>query len=468
MTTTRFAPSPTGRLHVGNIRTALHNWMLARRNDDGRAGTFILRIDDTDAERSREEHVDAIRADLAWLGLDWDREERQSARLIRYEAAFAALHAAGRVYPCYESAQELEIKRKIALGRGLPPIYDRAALALSEADRAAKAAEGTRAHWRFRLDHVEPISWHDGIRGPQKFDPAQLSDPVIRRADGSWLYMMPSAVDDIDMGVTQVLRGEDHVTNTAVQIQIFTALFAGDFAAAQDAAKTAPAFAHEALLVGNEGKLSKRHGSLGCDAFRERGIEPAAIIALLARLGTSQPVEPIADRAALTASFDLATFGRAPARFDEADLERVNTAIVHALPFAAVEDRLPAGMDAAGWHAVQPNLAHVGEAAEWWRLVTGPIIQPDFTPEDRAFLTEAARLLAWGDDPWGALTAALKEATGRKGKPLFLPLRQALTGMDHGPGMGELLPLIGEAEARARLVKAAGWYPQQDMALKMP
>ena len=447
MTTTRFAPSPTGRLHVGNIRTALHNWMLARQA----GGTFVLRIDDTDAERSREDYVEAIRADLTWLGLTWDREERQSARLDRYQAAFDALKAAGRIYPCYESAQELEIKRKIALGRGLPPIYDRAALKLTDGERAAKEAEGTAPHWRFLLDHAEPIAWDDGIRGPQKFDPAQLSDPVIRRADGSWLYMMPSAVDDIDMGVTQVLRGEDHVSNTAVQIQIFTALYAAQFAAA----KPLPAFAHEALLVGKEGKLSKRLGSLGCDAFRERGIEPEAIIALLARLGTSQPVEPIADRAALTASFDLSTFGRAPAKFDEEDLERLNAGIVHQLPFDAVAARLPEGMDAAGWHAVRPNLAHVGEAAAWWKLVIGPITQPEFAPDDKAFLAEAARLLGWGENPWGALTGALKEATGRKGKPLFLPLRQALTGMDHGPDMGELLPLIGEAEARARLTRAA-------------
>lgn len=447
-TVTRFAPSPTGRLHVGNIRTALHNWMLARKA----GGTFILRIDDTDAERSREDYVEAIRADLAWLGLDYDREERQSARLDRYEAAFAALHAVGRIYPCYESAQELEVKRKIALGRGLPPIYDRAALKLTEAERAAREAEGIAPHWRFRLDHAESIAWDDGIRGAQKFDPAQLSDPVIRRADGSWLYMMPSAVDDIDMGVTQVLRGEDHVSNTAVQIQIFTALYAASFAAA----KPLPAFAHEALLVGREGKLSKRLGSLGCDAFRERGIEPEAIIALLARLGTSQPVEPIADRAALVNGFDLSSFGRAPAKFDEEDLERLNAAIVHQLPFSAVQARLPEGMDEAGWHAIRPNLAHVGEAADWWRLVTGPVTPPEFSAEDRAFLAEAAAALAWGEDPWGTLTATLKQTTGRKGRALFLPLRQALTGMDHGPDMGELLPLIGETEARTRLQAAAG------------
>ncbi len=451
MTTTRFAPSPTGRLHVGNIRTALHNWMLARQA----GGSFILRIDDTDAARSREDYVVAIRADLAWLGLAWDREERQSARLERYEAAFTVLQAAGRIYPCYESAQELDVKRKVQLSRGLPPIYDRAALKLTAAERAAKQAEGTPAHWRFLLDHAEPIMWDDGIRGAQKFDAAQLSDPVIRRADGSWLYMMPSAVDDIDMGVTQVLRGEDHVSNTALQIQIFTALYAAEFAVTEAAAKLRPAFAHEALLVGREGKLSKRLGSLGCDAFRERGIEPDAIIALLARLGTSQPIEPIADRAALIASFDLSTFGRAPAKFDEDDLGRINAGIVHQLPFEAVAARLPEGMDAAGWHAVRPNLAQVGEAADLWRLVTGPITPPDFTSEDKQFLSEAARMLAWGEDPWGTLTAALKEATGRKGRALFLPLRQALTGMDHGPDMGELLPLIGEAEARARLTQAA-------------
>ncbi|KUO50901.1 MAG: glutamine--tRNA ligase [Sphingomonadales bacterium BRH_c42] len=447
MITTRFAPSPTGRLHVGNIRTALHNWMLARKS----GGRFLLRIDDTDAERSREEFVDAIRADLAWLGLAPDGEERQSQRLAIYDAAFVALRAAGRVYPCYESGQELDLKRKIALGRGLPPIYDRAALALSDAERAAKEAAGIAPHWRFQLDHAEPIEWEDGIRGHQHFDPAALSDPVIRRADGSWLYMLPSAVDDIDMGVTHVLRGEDHVSNTAVQIQMFTALLAAQHGARQNL----PHFAHEALLVGSEGKLSKRLGALGCDAFRNKGIEPQALVALLARLGTSLPVEPIADRAALIESFDLSIFGRAPARFDDAELERINKAIIHQLEFAEVKDRLPGGMDEAGWHAVRPNLSHVGEAGEWWRHVTGPIEQPDFSGEDRAYLAEAVRLFVWGDDPWHALTGALKDATGRKGKALFLPLRQALTGMDHGPDMAELLPLIGDAEARARLERAA-------------
>lgn len=444
MTVTRFAPSPTGRLHVGNIRTALHNWMLAQKTATQPGGEFILRIDDTDAARSKEEYVDAIRADLTWLGIDRDREERQSQRLDRYEAAFNTLREAGRIYPAYETAQELELKRKVQLGRGKPPIYDRGALALSDAERAAKEAEGITPHWRFKLDHDEAIAFEDGVRGSVKFDPAQLSDPVIRRANGSWLYMLPSTVDDVDMGVTQVLRGEDHVSNTAVQIQMFTAMGAA-----------IPSFAHEALLVGTEGKLSKRLGSLGCDAFREKDIEPEAIIALLSRLGTSLPVEPIADRAVLLETFDLSTFGRAPAKFDDADLERINTAIVHAMPYEAVKARLPGGMDEAGWHAVQPNVATVGETAEWWRLVTGPIEQPAFDPEDRAYLAEAVTALEWGENPWGALTSALKASTGRKGKALFLPLRQALTGMNHGPDMGELLPLIGEDEARMRLNGAA-------------
>ncbi len=447
MTTTRFAPSPTGRLHVGNIRTALHNWMLAKKE----GGRFLLRIDDTDAERSREEYVEDIRGDLAWLGIEPDGEERQSQRLDHYEAAFAALKEAGRVYPAYETAQELELRRKVLLGRGLPPIYDRAALELSDAQRAEKEAEGIAPHWRFKLDHDETIEWEDGVRGPQKFDPAQLSDPVIRRADGSWLYMLPSAVDDVEMGITDVLRGEDHVSNTAVQIQMFTALFAAGVGVQQNL----PNFAHEALLVGREGKLSKRLGSLGCDAFREKGIEPEALVALLARLGTSLAVEPITDRAALLETFELSTFGRAPAKFDDAELDRLNTAIVHQMEFADVQHRLPHGMDEAGWHAVRPNLATVHEAGEWWRLVTGPIDRLDFSAEDRSFLAEAARLLTWGDDPWHGLTNALKEATGRKGKPLFLPLRQALTGMDHGPDMKELLPLIGEGEVRARLERAA-------------
>lgn len=440
--TTRFAPSPTGTLHVGNLRTALHNWLFAKAN----GGRFLLRIDDTDRERSEERHVASIRADLAWLGLVPEGEERQSARFDRYEARFAELVAAGRVYPAYETAQELDLTRKVLLGRGLPPVYDRAALALSDAERAAFEAEGRTPHWRFRLDHDAPIEWDDLVRGHQRFDPKTMSDPVIRRADGSWLYLFPSVVDDVDMGVTHVVRGEDHVSNTATQLQMFDAL-----------GSAPPRFAHEALLVGNEGKLSKRLGSLGVDHFREAGIEPQALVALLARIGTSDPVEPFADPAPLIASFDFARFGRAPARFDEAELAQLNARIVHQLGFDTVADRLSDGMTSDAWEAIRPNLSTVAEAADWWRVVEGSIDSADLSDEDRTYLAQAASVAAtidWSSDPWHALTGALKEATGRKGKPLFLPLRLALTGREHGPDMAALLPLIGKDRALSRLASA--------------
>jgi glutamyl-tRNA synthetase len=439
---TRFAPSPTGRLHVGNIRTALHNWLWARKN----GGRFLLRIDDTDQARSEEAFVDAIRDDLTWLGLDWDGEERQSARFGAYEAALARLHTAGRAYPAWETAQELELKRKIQLGRGKPPVYDRAALALTDEDRARFEAEGRRPHWRFRLEHDAPIEWSDLIRGPQHLDPALLSDPVIRREDGSWLYMLPSVVDDVEMGVTHVVRGEDHVTNTGLQLQMFAALGA-----------PAPAFAHEALLTGSEGKLAKRLGSTGVEALREAGIEPEALIAKLARIGTSLPVEPLAEAAPLIAGFDFASFGRAPARFDLTELEGLNARIVHQLAFARVRDRLPAGMAEADWHAIRPNLKIVAEAGDWWDILHGHVEQPA-ADEDRAFLAaaaEAAESLDWAESPWAGLVARLKETTGRAGKPLFHPLRRALTGRDSGPEMAALLPLIGREQAIARLRASA-------------
>jgi glutamyl-tRNA synthetase len=439
MTVTRFAPSPTGNLHIGNIRTAILNWLFARST----GGRFMLRIDDTDGERSEEQYVEAIRADLAWLGLVPDGEVRQSERFALYEKRFDELKAAGRVYPAYETSQELDLRRKIQLGRGLPPIYDRAALALSDAERARLESEGVRPHWRFKLDHATPVEWDDLIRGAQHFEPATMSDPAIRRADGSWLYMLPSVIDDIDMGVSHVVRGEDHVSNTAVQLQMFGAL-----------GGAIPTFAHAALLTGAEGKLSKRLGSLGVEHFRDEGIEPQAIIALLARIGTSDPVEPFADTAPLIAAFDFSRFGRAPARFDEAELAHINARIVHQLDFDSVAARLPAGIDSAGWEAIRPNLTTVADAADWWHVVEGPV-DSTVDPEDRDFLIAAHRVAAeidWATDPWHALTAALKDATGRKGKPLFLPLRRALTGRDHGPDMAALLPLIGRARALERLV----------------
>ena len=440
---TRFAPSPTGRLHVGNIRTALHNWLWARKM----GGRFLLRLDDTDAARSTEEHADAIHADLAWLGLTPDGWVRQSDRFALYEARFAELRAAGRVYPAYETAEELDLKRKILAGRGLPPIYDRAALALSDEERARLETEGRRPHWRFRLDHDALIEWDDLIRGAQHLDPRLQSDPVIRRADGTWLYMLPSVIDDIDMGVTHIVRGEDHVTNAGLQLQMFAALGA-----------PAPAFAHEALLVGSEGKLSKRLGSLGADAFREDGIEPIALNALLARIGTSDPVEAVADMKPLIDGIDFARFGRAPARFDMEELRSINARALHMMAFETVRERLPDGMSEALWLAVRPNIETVNEASAWLYVVEHDIDLPATDPGDREYLkaaATAARAIEWGEDPWHALTSALKEQTGRKGRSLFLPLRIALTGQEHGPDMKALLPLIGQTRAVSRLEAAA-------------
>jgi glutamyl-tRNA synthetase len=436
MIVTRFAPSPTGRLHAGNIRTALVNWLLARQA----GGRFVLRLDDTDLARSTAESAQSIRDDLAWLGLLPDMEVKQSDRFGLYEAALERLAAAGRAYPCYETPEELELKRRVALQRGLPPIYDRAGLALTEADRARLEAEGRRPHWRFKLDHAAPIHWVDGVRGDCQFDAAQLSDPVVRRADGSWLYMLPSVVDDIDLGITDIVRGEDHVSNSAVQLQMFAALGA-----------SAPRLAHMALFTGKDAALSKRLGSEGVASWQAQGIEPVAVAALLARLGTSQPVEPKAALAELLPGLALSHFSRAPARFDPADLAPLSARCLHLMDFAAVQARLPAGMTEAGWLAVRGNLTRIEDAALWQGVITGPV-----TPvvEDADYLAAARAALAgltWGDDVWARLVGVLKAETGRKGRALFHPLRLALTGQETGPDMGALLPLIGRDAALARL-----------------
>lgn len=434
--TTRFAPSPTGRLHVGNIRTALHNALFALKH----GGRFLLRIDDTDLERSREEYVESIRADLAWLGLTPASEVRQSQRFDLYEREFAKLKAAGRVYACYETPEELELRRKILLGRGLPPVYERK-------PEGSPVPEDIAPHWRFKLDHGAPIEWDDLVRGHQTFNPALISDPVIRRADGSWLYMLPSVIDDIDMGVSHIVRGEDHVTNSATQLQMFDALGA-----------PRPHMAHEALIVAAEGKLSKRLGSDGTDAMRDAGIEPMALLSLLARLGTSQPVEARARLSELAGGFDFAHFGRAPAHFDMAEVEQLNAKLLHAMDYHDVSDRLPVGIGEAHWNALRGNLVHLGEAADWLPVLAGDIAPPDLDDEDRTYVAAAADVAAgidWGANPWAELTTALKERTGRKGRPLFMPLRLALTGLDHGPEMAALLPLIGCDRALSRLAAAA-------------
>ena len=433
---TRFAPSPTGRLHVGNIRTALHNALFALKE----GGRFLLRIDDTDLERSREQFVEAIRADLAWLGLHHDGEVRQSERFDLYERDFERLREAGRVYDCYETPEELDLRRKVLLGRGLPPVYERKA-------EGTPVPEGVAPHWRFKLDHDSPIEWDDLVRGHQKFDPNLISDPVIRRADRSWLYLLPSVIDDIDLHVTHIVRGEDHVSNSAVQIQMFAAL-----------GVEPPHFAHEALLVAAEGKLSKRLGSTGVAVLREAGIEPLALLSLLARLGTSQPVEARASLAALAEGFDFSTFGRAPAHFDMTEVEQLNSKLLHHFDYSDVADRLPSGIGESEWFALRGNLAHLAEAADWLPVLHGEIDAPEVVPDDKPLIAEAAAAAAnldWSNDPWQALTGALKQSTGRKGRALFHPLRLALTGRDSGPEMAPLVALIGKDRALERLQAAA-------------
>jgi glutamyl-tRNA synthetase len=433
---TRFAPSPTGRLHVGNIRTALHNFLFARRND----GKFILRIDDTDSERSTAEFDQAIRDDLEWMVLTPDAVVRQSERFDLYEREFQRLRAAGRVYPCYETPEELELRRKVLLGRGLPPVYERK-------PEGEPVPEARAPHWRFRLDHDRPIVINDLIRGEQRFDPKLLSDPVVRREDGSWLYLLPSVIDDIDLGVTHIVRGEDHVSNSATQTQMFEALGAEP-----------PHFAHEALLVAAEGKLSKRLGSYGAEQLRADGIEPMAMLSVLARIGTSQPVEPVASLAELAESFDFSTFGRAPAHFDSNEVELVNARLLHKLDYAAVAGRLPAAATGHDWLLLRPNLERLSDFAGWFAVLHGEIEPPELAHEERLLVKDAAAIaerLDWSAEPWRALTDELKSATGKKGRELFHPLRLALTGRESGPEMAGLVATMGRERAARRLEAAA-------------
>ena len=438
----RFAPSPTGKLHVGNIRTALINWLFARRA----GGAFLLRIDDTDLERSTAAFERGIFEDMAWLGLSHDETAKQSERFARYDAVAEDLKARGLLYPCYETAEELERQRKIQRSQGKPPVYNRAALALSDAARARLEAEGRKPHWRFRLSG-ETVRWDDAIRGPQGIETASLSDPILIRGDGSYLYTLPSVVDDVDFGISHIVRGEDHVTNSAAQIEIFRSLGA-----------TPPAMGHHPLLVGADGgKLSKRLGTLAIADLREReGLEPMAICALLAKIGTSDPVEAVRDLDQLAAEFAFEKIGRAPARFDTAELKALNARLLHETPYEDVAERLQAlGIDAgeAFWNAIRGNIETLADAKTWYEIVHGRIA-PQIADEDRAYLAQAAALLPEGPldaQSWHDWTSALKRESGRKGRALFLPLRLALTGRKHGPDMGALLALMDRQTVMTRL-----------------
>ncbi len=435
----RFAPSPTGNLHVGNLRTALVNYLFARKT----GGQFMLRIDDTDTERSTTAFETSIRNDLKWMGMDWDVEDRQSERLARYDQALAELRDAGRAYPCFETAEELSLKRKAQLSAGRPPVYDRAALKLSAEQIAAFEAEGRRPHWRFKLDDAE-VRWHDLVRGDVAYHMSSLSDPVLMREDGRVIYTMASVVDDIDHGISHIIRGEDHVTNSAAQIQLFEALGAKP-----------PTMGHVALLAGADGEgLSKRLGSLSISELREQGVEAMAIASLLARIGTSDPVNPTSDMAMVIEGFDISRFGRATAKFDPAELAQVNARVVQELSFESVAGRLEAmgiGGGEAFWLAVRDNIGTVGEAGEWWNICTtsiAPVI------DDAEVTKAAAECLPEGAleaEIWADWTRAIAASTGKKGRGLFMPLRLALTGKEKGPELAPLLAFMGRERVIARL-----------------
>ncbi len=433
MTTTRFAPSPTGYIHVGNLRTALFNYMIARKA----GGTFILRIDDTDPVRSKQEYIDGIMEDLTWLGLTWDRVEKQSDRLARYEQAAQQLRDMGRLYECFETPVELDLKRKKQLNMGNPPVYDRSALNLSE-DEKTELRKTHESHWRFKLDW-KPIEWTDGILGHRSIDGSTVSDPVLIKGDGQFLYTMASICDDIDYGITNVVRGADHVTNTATQIQIIQTL-----------GGTVPAFAHHSLLTGPQGEaLSKRLGVLALRDLRAQGIEPMAVLSHMARLGSTGPIELCSNMEQLIAGFDISTFGAAPTKFDVADLGPLTAKYIASLPVKEMADQLtdmgvPADLQSDFWTAIRENIATRDEAAKWWDLCVNGTT-PEIAEEDKDFVETALAMLPerpWTSETWKAWTGAVKDATGRKGRGLFMPLRKALTGMGHGPDMSKLMPLL--------------------------
>lgn len=435
----RFAPSPTGWLHVGNVRTALINWLFARNA----GGRFLLRIDDTDLARSKSEYEDGLKEDLKWLGLEWDCSEKQSDRFANYEKAREKLVAEGRLYPCYETAEEIDIKRKMLAGRGLPPIYDRAALNDTAEKRAEYEAQGRKPHWRFKLDHAN-ITWDDMVRGPTTFDGAKLSDPVLIREDGGVLFTFATSVDDGEMGITHIIRGEDHVSNSAIQIQIMEAL-----------GHKIPVMGHMALLKMKEGKISKREGGGDIRSLRQDGVLPLALVSYLAKIGTSDAIDVASSVDQLASEFAISKLGRAMANYDPTELERLNQKLLHHMSYADVKPLLQArGMSQITedfWKQISGNLTSLDEIRDWWNLVQEPIT-PNIS--DAAFTNEAATLLPtgeWGAQSWDQFVNAVKEKSGRKGKELFMPLRLALTGMEHGPEIKVLFALLGRDRAEKRL-----------------
>jgi glutamyl-tRNA synthetase len=442
MITVRFAPSPTGYLHAGNARQAVVNHLFARAH----AGRLILRIDDTDTARSRPEYEAAIEQDLAWLGIAWDEKINQSARLARYADVAETLKRSGRLYPCFESEDELAAKRLIRARRKLPPIYDRAMLSLTPAQREAAEANGKTPYWRFKLSDGA-IAWDDLVLGPREIRTNTVSDPVLIRADGTPLYTFTSIVDDLDLAITHIIRGEDHVTNTAAQIDLFRALAPK---------QPLPHFAHLPLISDLSGdKLSKRSGSISLRTFRRDGIEPTALAAYLARLGSRRDPEPLT-LAELAPTFNLEAVSRGAPRFDAKQLLALNRRILHTQPFDSVAERLPEGATEPFWLAIRDNIDLLSEARHWWTIIHDPIDPPDL-PEANTILQTALATIPpepWDHTTWKSWTTTIAAQTNTRGKALYMPLRLALTGEPHGPELAALLPLMNSERVVERLERA--------------
>lgn len=441
---TRFAPSPTGLIHIGNARTALISWLYARSQN----GKFILRIDDTDTKRSQDRYVKAIKEDLNWLGVNWDTEFHQHTRMDKYEEAKKILIDSGRLYPCYETEEELAIKKKNLLNRNLPPIYDRAALKLTDKQKKEYEARGIKPYWRFLL-HDEEIKWHDKVKGELLFSANKLSDPVLIRADNTLTYSLASVVDDIDYKITDIIRGEDHVSNSAMHIQLFQALNASP-----------PQFAHLSLIKTKEQQISKRTGGFDLQSLRNNEIEPLVIISFLSRIGSSDPIQNKYSLEEIISEFDLKKYSKSTVNYDEQDLFRLNKKYIHEVEYSAIKKHLlDLNMDYIDkdfWYSVRSNLDKISDAKLWWDICHSSIT-PKIT--DIQFTSYIATLLPkekWNENTWDTWIANIQKNLNKKGKELYMPIRLALTGQPNGPELKTLILLLGKEKVISRLNNSQG------------
>ncbi|MBD5405516.1 glutamate--tRNA ligase [bacterium] len=447
----RFAPSPSGYVHIGNIKTAIFNWLfLLSEKQKGNDGKFLLRIDDTDLSRTKQEYIDAVKEDVKWFGIDWDESFHQSSRFDRYNECFEKLKAEGRVYVCYETAEELEAKRKRQIARKVAPVYDRSALNLTEEDKKKLEAEGRKPYWRFKLNEGDVV-FNDLVKGECKFNMKHLSDPVIIREDGTYLYNFPSVIDDMDSGITHIIRGQDHLTNTAMQIQMFEAL----------GAKFIPQFAHYPMILNAEGhKFSKRESDISIRNLKNDGIEAMTIANILVGLGSANGGKMHKNMEELASTFALSNYGSAFSRFDMDTFYKENGKLLRVLDFDDVKDRLVSidgRIDAKFWNMVRGNIDKLSDISYWVNVVYGDIEAPALSSDERSFLNTALSSLPVGDFDENTMKIwanAIMDATGKKGRDLYHPIRLCLTGIEYGPEMTALLPLMGRDKVIERIKKS--------------